>query len=124
MAIYAGCFCGSWMVLKRHSVWFALALLCSCAAAERKRTVSEMSGKQMYTLHCMLCHGEDGTLGNGGAKNLATSNISKEKILAIIKYGSANGLMRPFGKGKNPELNAMEIDAVTEYILKLRDGGE
>ncbi|HYG53161.1 MAG TPA: cytochrome c [Flavobacteriales bacterium] len=44
-------------------------------------------GKTLYMSNCKLCHGEDGSLGNSGAKNLQESILSHEDMINVISYG-------------------------------------
>lgn len=70
-------------------------------------------GADIYKAQCTLCHGEDGKLGIGGAKDLTTSTLTKEEMIAVITHG--RGTMMPF----NTLLSKDEIEAVADHVLNL-----
>ena len=70
-------------------------------------------GEMIFNSHCTLCHGEDGKLGIGGAKDLTASILTKEEIIAVITAG--RGTMMPF----NTILSKDEIEAVADHVLNL-----
>ena len=67
------------------------------------------NAKAIYTHLCANCHGEDGKLGKGGAKDLTISNLSTLQKEEIITNGK--GLMPSF-KG---QLSEEEIKAMAAY---------
>ena len=71
-------------------------------------------GAQLFSMHCTLCHGKDGTLGMNGAKDLTRSVLSKEEMLAIVTNGK--GVMMPY---KNA-LTKDELEAVVAHVRGLR----
>ena len=79
-------------------------------------TVSVKSGKTLYDNNCMACHGEDGSLGAGGAFNLRQSGLTKSGISDIIKNGR---------RGMPPQSHAYksdeELDSLISYVLTLRE---
>lgn len=79
----------------------------------------EMDGKKLYQRHCYDCHGEDGTLGFGGAFDLTTSNFTREERIEIITNGSENGKMRPFALEQHGDLTTAQIESVADYIETL-----
>lgn len=91
-----------------------IALLFAAACAEKKAPDSKPDGKLVYERNCALCHGTDGRLGSGGAKDLSVSRLDLSSRVALISYGG-NG-MTPF-KGL---LNEKEIEAVAVYVESLR----
>lgn len=45
-----------------------------------------ISGAKLYKTHCIVCHGADGKLGIGGAKDLTVSTLSfDEKVIIATK---------------------------------------
>jgi len=67
-------------------------------------------GKAVYINYCARCHGNDGTLGSAGAKNLQLSMLDKGGMIERITLGK--GGMPAFGK----VLSAEEIMASVAYI--------
>ena len=45
------------------------------------------AGKVLYMSNCKLCHGEDGTLGNSGSKNLQESKLKGKDLINVISFG-------------------------------------
>lgn len=79
-----------------------------------------MDPVKLYTKYCMDCHGEDGTLGLSGAKDLTVSQMSLEDRINIITHGSENGRMSPFGQEHYGDLNAVQIEALAKYLETLK----
>ncbi len=73
-----------------------------------------ISGAQLYTDNCVVCHGQDGKAGMSGATDLATSVLSHENTVAVITNGR-NG-MRAFSNQFTKE----EIDAIAKHVETLR----
>jgi cytochrome c553 len=73
-----------------------------------------LHGKAVFGTYCQVCHGEEGTLGLSGAKNLQKSQLNEQEILNIITNGKGN--MAGYGKS----LSEQEIKAVSSYIQTLR----
>ena len=46
-----------------------------------------ISGAQLYTDNCVICHGQDGKAGMSGATDLAASVLSHENTVALITNG-------------------------------------
>ncbi len=76
--------------------------------------VALKNGKAIYDVACVACHGADGKLGVGGAKDLTQSTLSHEGKVDMITNGK--GLMTPF-KG---QLSEQEIDAVARYVDSIK----
>jgi mono/diheme cytochrome c family protein len=72
------------------------------------------NGEAIYNVACVACHGQDGKLGVGGAKDLTTSTLSHEGKVDMITNGK--GLMTPF-KG---QLSEQEIEAVASYVDSMK----
>lgn len=98
---------------------FALLLLCLIACSQEQRPASNTpaaNGPALYTQYCTGCHGDDGKMGLGGAKDLSASSISSEEAKSIIANGSSNKKMMAYGK----MLSAAELEEVSKYVLSLR----
>ncbi|MHC4320926.1 MAG: c-type cytochrome [Planctomycetota bacterium] len=81
---------------------------------------SDIDGQELYTTHCVLCHGEDGTgktdLGSGlGARDFNDKafqdGITDEQIVEQIANGTADKMF-PF----NDKLSAEEMHALVPVI--------
>jgi cytochrome c553 len=77
---------------------------------DENKTMNMDNAKAIYTNQCVRCHGEDGTAGVGGAKDLTTSALSTAEKENIISKGK--GLMPPFEN----VLSESEVKAVAAYI--------
>ena len=106
------------MVLKKF--YFILVLiLTSCSSSNEENKHSEKVSKQidskyLYTLKCASCHGQDGKLGAGGAKDLSLSTITDKEIKGIISNGKA-----PMPSFKS-SLSNDEIEEVMKFVKNLR----
>ena len=74
---------------------------------------AEVSGAEVYSTNCVICHGADGTAGMAGATDLSKSVLSHEAAVDVVTHGR-NG-MRAFNG-----LSSDEIEAVVTYIETLR----
>lgn len=73
-----------------------------------------LNGKTLYVKHCTKCHGEDGTRGEWGAKNLRKSKLDPDDLFRKISRGG--WIMPRWSK----ILNDQEIQAITGYVKTLR----
>lgn len=73
-----------------------------------------VQGEQIFAQVCTACHGVDGKLGVGGAKDLSASTLSHEEAMVMISKGK--GLMQAY----EGSLSETEIEAVATYIQTLR----
>ncbi len=101
----------------RTSIAVALALI-ACGsmgdrATEQAAGTTPTRGEMIYDANCTLCHGEDGKLGIGGAKDLTASTLTKEEVITVIAQGRGN--MMPF----STLLSKDEIEAVADHVLNL-----
>jgi mono/diheme cytochrome c family protein len=109
------------MVLKK-TTWLVLAVLLSVAwiacgsqpTANATDPITPEQAKTLFVRKCATCHGTEGNLEIGGAKNLWYSTLSLEEITAQITYGKGN--MPPFGE----VLSQKEIAAIAEHTFGLR----
>jgi mono/diheme cytochrome c family protein len=69
-----------------------------------------LSGKEIYTEKCMLCHGVNGKLGLSGAKDLSITQLPHAGILEIITNGK-NGMA-----AYKEALTTEQIEAVASFI--------
>ena len=67
----------------------------------------------LYEKNCQSCHGDDGALGIGGAKDLSSSILTDEEKKKIIKYGQ--GKMQAFDY-----LSDEDIDAIVKHVNTLK----
>ncbi len=81
---------------------------------------SDIDGQELYTKHCVICHGEDGTgktdLGSGlGARDFNDkkfqAGITDEQIIEQIKNGTEDKMF-PF----EDKLTAEEMHALVPVI--------
>jgi cytochrome c6 len=95
-----------------------LLLLLACSNETTADNDAQRKGKgrgdQLFNMHCTLCHGKDGKLGLNGAKDLTTSALTKEQMIAQVTNGK--GAMMAY---KNV-LSAAEIEAVVAHVRSLR----
>jgi mono/diheme cytochrome c family protein len=89
---------------------------CASRGAQENESAAPASGTALYAQYCTGCHGEDGKLGLGGAKDLSASSLSQEEVSHIIKNGSANKKMMAYGN----VLSESELRALSEYVMSLR----
>ncbi|HEX8548914.1 MAG TPA: cytochrome c [Cytophagaceae bacterium] len=72
------------------------------------------NAKAIYTQACAPCHGADGKMGAGGAKDLQVSKLSDDEKKEIILNGK--GLMKSF----KDQLTEQEVDQVVQYVNQLK----
>jgi mono/diheme cytochrome c family protein len=101
-----------------------LTLLCLLLAACTENKTAKIgdeefipaSGKDIYNIHCTLCHGPNGDLGSGGSANLIESKLNTKAIKEMILNGNQNGMM-PY---KDILANNGEIDSLVVYVQSFR----
>ena len=71
-------------------------------------------GKEIYTKLCVSCHGDNGKLMLGGAKDLTISTLRKEELITQVKQGKN---MMPSFAG---QLSEEQMSAVVDYISTLK----
>ncbi|MBC7485761.1 MAG: SirB2 family protein [Cytophagaceae bacterium] len=84
------------------------------AILNQNEEVALKNGKAIFTQVCSACHGQDGKLGQGGAKDLSKSTLKHIEVVQIITKGK--GLMQPY----DGVLSEQEIEAVASYAEGLR----
>jgi len=107
------------MALKNTIFLSALGavLVFSCASEAGNAATppgARSRGATLFSTHCTLCHGKDGSLGVSGAKDLRISTLSKDEMIALVTNGK--GTMASY---KNV-LTKAEIEAVVEHVRTLQ----
>jgi len=73
-----------------------------------------LTGKTLFETKCAKCHGNNGTRGRWGAKNLQTSRLNDHDILKILSTGK--GIMPNWSN----KLSPAQLLSIAEYIKTLR----
>lgn len=91
--------------------------LFSCGSSNNNnenKTDKVSSGVLAYKQQCSVCHGNNGNLMMGGAKDLTKSSLSDSEVEAIIRAG----------KGSMPEFASKmtddEISETVKFVMSLR----
>lgn len=95
-------------------ILLAAALFCVVTAEAQQVKPTYENGKVVFQTNCVRCHGQDGTLGRLGAKNLQVSKLNDAQLREIISEGS--WFMPKWKRVLSPE----QIAAVMIYIKTLR----
>lgn len=77
-------------------------------------TIPPVAGDALYKKNCKVCHGNDGTRGLMGAKNLKLSKLETGAIVQQIMEGK--GPMPSFKK----KFSAEELAVLADYVKSLR----
>lgn len=93
-------------------IYISLLFLSSNQAEAQNNTTG--NGKAIFEHKCQRCHGNDGTKGLFGAKNLQISRLENTELISIISKGK-RGMPRWERK-----LSSAEIESVATYIKSLR----
>ncbi len=72
-------------------------------------------GVLIYQRHCEMCHGPDGKMGAGGAKDLTVSTLDSAGIVNLLKHGK-NGMPRQMQNLESEE----ELDNIIDHVKSLR----
>lgn len=94
-------------------LWGMLALMACAGGGTGEGSMTATSGKGIFMAECATCHGRDGTLGMGGAKNLARTTLSEQEMIAVVTQG--RGAMAGYGDMLTPE----QIRDVVAYVRSL-----
>lgn len=104
--------------MNKFYLFVCLSLMTSCSIEKKDDVPHETSelksGATIFSERCTSCHGMDGKLGFGGAKDLTASKKSLAEIIHQVTEGK--GAMAPY---KNI-LSLEEIHAVAEYAKTLQ----
>jgi len=92
------------------------------------------AGQDLYSVNCVECHGEDGSVaiieGVEGLEGEKITPINSRDVLytltdsamyEVIAYGRPNAGMTPFGKAYGGELSRSEIDQITTFMRYMWD---
>lgn len=118
MAIWSLGSIGCRMGVKIAGILGSIIVLIGCSnpnPAENDPNYKARSGKVIYTERCISCHGNDGKLNSGGAKDLSKSSIGINEISTIIKNGK-NGMPRQGNFIYNDE----EMLNLVDFVKSLR----
>jgi mono/diheme cytochrome c family protein len=107
---------------KRHIPIYNIILfliLSTIFSCDNNKQVSEnkMPGQGLFEANCVSCHGIDGKLKAGTAKDLSVSTLDRNLVIQAIQKGSPERGMPPYEK----RLNAKEIEELSDYVLNLRN---
>lgn len=84
------------------------------AILDQNKEAALKNGEVIFTQVCAACHGQDGKLGVGGAKDLSQSTLKHQEVVQMVAKGK--GLMQPY----ESVLSEQEIEAVATYTEGLR----
>lgn len=96
-------------------------LLISCGGTQVEKDFDppqdyeSRSGLLIYQGHCEMCHGPDGALGQGGAKDLSQSKMDSAGIVNLLKHGK-NGMPRQMQNFESQE----EVENIIDLLKSLR----
>ena len=85
---------------------------------DEAETLPVAMGEKLYNVHCVICHGKDGTLGLNEAGDLTASEMTLSERKGIISEG--RGSMIAYRR----ILTRAEIDAVARYTKVLSGKGD
>ena len=93
-----------------------------------------LAGQDLYSVHCVECHGEDGSVavitGVEGLEGEEITPINSTDVLytltdsamyEVINYGRPNAGMTPFGKTYGGELTRSDIDYIITFMRYMWD---
>jgi mono/diheme cytochrome c family protein len=73
-----------------------------------------VDGREVFKKQCTRCHGENGTKGTNGARNLQLSHMKPDDIEQLVLNGH-----KPMPAFKQ-KLSEEEVKVVAEYVISLR----
>jgi mono/diheme cytochrome c family protein len=82
-------------------------------------------GLGLYLKHCAPCHGKTGDGNTPAGRRLSVPELSKsqlppEKVIKNISEGQQDSRGRQRMPAFKPALSDAEVDAVADFVLKLR----
>lgn len=92
------------------------AVACSQQPAQDSNVEIEVSGSQLYSENCKICHGEDGKAGISGATDLSVSTLESDSVAHFILKGKKS--MPPFSFLFEEDNEALK--RVVEHVQSLR----
>jgi cytochrome c6 len=96
-----------------------ILLLSNCGGKVEPLKVEEFlpaKGSELYDMHCVSCHGDNGALGSGAAANLMKSKLDDKATKYMILNGNENGMM-PY---KDLLADDAEADSLVNFVKTLR----
>ena len=101
--------------------WWSLVLgllLVSCGQQTEsgEENKIEVTGMQLYSENCVICHGNDGKAGISGASDLSISQLEEDSIQYYILKGKKS--MPPFSFLFEEDKEA--LNRVVEHVESLR----
>ncbi|PZR21379.1 MAG: hypothetical protein DI535_28420 [Citrobacter freundii] len=100
--------------MKRNTIFpgicIALFLLVICGFSRKQPG----TGEALYLKYCTPCHGDDGTKGKFGAKNLRKSILADAELFTVISNG------RKWMPSWKKKLDPDQITAVMNFIKGFR----
>lgn len=94
------------------SVILTLSILAGYQCQSNDRLVT---GKEIYKVYCVNCHGADGKLAFNKALDLSVSRLPLEGRKEIIRNG------RMTMSGYSGVLSEAQIDSVAQYTIQLQE---
>jgi cytochrome c6 len=101
-------------LIKLRLINSLVLLITLCCVTVAKAQNEPLISKALFEKKCASCHGNDGTKGRWGAKNLQISKLNDSELLTIVSTGK--GIMPQWGK----KLTQTQIISVIEYVKTLR----
>jgi len=92
---------------------YLILVFLSIASIATSQTTPPENGQVLFERNCAKCHGEDGTRGRFGAKNLQITSLGDSEMIHIISKGKR---IMPSWEHK---LAKEEIHALVIYIHQL-----
>ena len=101
-------------MLNLHSLYIPviISVLIICLA-HCSNSEEPITGKDIYQVYCVNCHGVDGRLATNAAIDLSQSRLPMDGRLEIIQNGRVTMM------GFTGVLTESQIDSVAQYTLKL-----
>lgn len=109
-------------ILKPMSILTLTVMIFSGTQVFAQEEDQEMSGRNVYTVFCAICHGPQG-LGSPLGKTLTAGDalvLNDQQIIEVISKGRPDTGMNGFGTG----LSRAEIEGVTQFIRQLQGRAE
>ena len=98
------------------AVLVALIALVACSAtggSEIEEQHISTPGEQIFKNQCVMCHGRKGNLNMSGAKDLTTSALTEDEMVAIVSHGRGGMI------GFNMTLSQEQIKEVVAHVRTL-----
>ena len=97
------------------AILVALIALVACSASGSSGTDQHAStpGESLFKSQCVMCHGRKGNLNMSGAKDLTTSTLTEEEMIAVVSHGRGGMI------GYNMTLSQEQIKEVVAHVRTL-----